>query len=115
PYVEQTDVDALAKEGQRFVSIGGLGDDRDAGHPFQKHPDALTGERLVVGDENADHAGAPGSVTRTRKPAPGRVSKSTPPPNSSSRRRMPSSPCPAASCVAPPTVVAPRHLEVSRP
>jgi hypothetical protein len=97
--VHQHDVgDEAARRVGRLVAVGGLADHLDAVLRGQQRPKARAHERLVVGEQDADHRG---SLARTRNPprAPGPVMSS--PSSAAARSRMPFSPLPATSSSMP--------------
>jgi hypothetical protein len=72
--------------------------DFDVGLGLQDHPDAAAYERLVIGDQDADHAvilprgGSAGSSARTCQPPPGAGPAVVVPPKTRARWRMPTRP-----------------------
>ena len=84
------------RPGHRLVPIPGLGYDLDAWFRPQDHPEARPDQRLVVGEDDADHATTSyGRTARTRNPAPSTGPTSSSPPATATRSRIPISPWPA--------------------
>src|SRR5262249_48400864 len=83
-------------ESDALVAVSGLTDDLNVRLGVEDHAQPGPDKRLVIYDEQPDHAELPsnGSSTRTRKPAPGPGPASTRPPNIAARSRMPIRPWP---------------------
>ena len=80
-----------------LAPVGCLGDDLDIGLGVEDEPEAAAHERLVVGEQDADHAdaGVPsGSRARTVNPSRSARAASSSPPSMATRSRIPTSPCP---------------------
>ena len=75
----------LGGERDRLLAVGGRADELDAVEQAEQRPEPLAHDPLVVGEQDADHAG---SHSSTRKPsAVGSAHRR--PPSSSARSRMP--------------------------
>src|SRR5215472_2058055 len=84
---------------EHLVAPGHLGDDLEVGLELQEPADRGPEHRLVLRDQDPDHAGAgssatpsAGTETWTRKPPSGLAPQSTVPPSSASRSRRPARP-----------------------
>ncbi len=75
----------------RLPAVARLADHLEVGLGVAEHPQAGPDQLLVVDEQDADHAAAPGSTVRTSQPAPAGPAVSTPP-STSTRSRMPVSP-----------------------
>ena len=67
----------------RLTPVAGLANDLEVGLGVEDHAEACADERLVVGDQDADHpaaSGWSGSRARTAYPCPFRVPASSRPP-----------------------------------
>ena len=89
PQVHQHDVGVvLGGERDRLLAVGGGADELDPVEQPEQRAEALADDALVVGEQDADHAG---SHSSTRKPSSvGPAFRR--PPSSSARSRMPVSP-----------------------
>src|ERR1700737_2052194 len=99
----------LQREGQDLVRPVGLGHDFDITLHCKEGLERPPNHSLILGDQNADHAGtrsagaltwANGNVTLSRNPSCGKGSAVRVPPRSSTRSRSPRSPLPG--CRGPP-------------
>ena len=84
--VHEHDVGVVAgRERDRLLPVGRRADQLDAVEQTEQRAEALAHDALVVGEQDADHAG---SHSSTRKPSPvGSAHRR--PPSSSARSRMP--------------------------
>ena len=99
PHVHQHDVGPVRpRELDRLLAVGGLGDDRDVVLAVEQRAEAGAHHRLVVGEQDRDHAGRPrvraGSVASTRQPPLGAGPASSVPPSAAARSRIPRTPLP---------------------
>ena len=78
----------LGGERERLLAVGGGADELDPVEQPEQRPEALADHALVVGEQDADHAG---SHSSTRKPSSVGPALRRPP-SSSARSRMPVSP-----------------------
>src|SRR5262249_54741577 len=86
--------------GQHLVAAPDLRDHLDVELELEQRRERLAHHRLVLGDEDADHAS--GTSTRRRKPPPsGSGPASTEPPRRLARSRRPARPRPPSSPSAP--------------
>ena len=92
--VDQGDVRAVpGGERDRLLSVSRLADDLDVVLGLQQRPDAAADQRLVVSQQDPDHARA-GISARTRKPPPACGPACSRPPSADTRSRMPMRPSP---------------------
>src|SRR5437588_1095903 len=85
-----------------LVSVARLPDHLEVRLGVEDQPETGSHERLVVGEQNADHAPT-GKRARTSKPPPARRPASSSPPQRATRSRMPTSPCPVPVSVPVPS------------
>ena len=95
-HVHQHDVGGRDRQRlDRLAAVGRLADDGHVGLGVDHELEAVADQRLVVGDEDADHDA--GIAARTSKPPSGRGPASSVPPRGSTRSRIPVSPRPRPS------------------
>ncbi len=96
PDVHQHDVgDELHGAAEGGLAVVGLAHHLDVRLGVEQRPKARPDQRLVVGEQDPDHAApSSGSVARTRKPPSGRGPASSSPPSADARSRMPRIPLP---------------------
>ncbi|MEV4259448.1 Ig-like domain-containing protein, partial [Spirillospora sp. NPDC049652] len=73
--------------------VGGGADDGEVGLGAEEGGVSGADDLVVVGDEDAGHAGRPGRVASMRNPPPGAGPVRSSPPTVAARSRMPSRPC----------------------
>ena len=99
-HVHQHDVGGRDRQRlERLAAVGRLADDAHVGLGVDHELQPGAHERLVVDEEDADHAGI---AARTSKPPSGRGPASSVPPRGSTRSRIPVSPRPRPSLGALP-------------
>src|SRR5262249_62079070 len=94
----------LAHTGHRLASVLGLRGDLEIVLRLEDQPEAASDERLVVGNDDRDHAipASSGSRTRSAKPPSSRGPAAISPPKTGTRSRMPARPCPPTCPFEPP-------------
>ncbi len=85
------------RERYRLRAVCRFADHLDIRGRLEQRDDSAADDRMIVGDEHADHAVTRvGSETTSLVPAPGALTISSSPPTRASRSRMPGSPKPDA-------------------
>src|SRR5207302_9142811 len=93
--------DEVLRQAHSLITLARLPYDLDVVLGVEQRPEPGAHERLVVGQQDADHDSfCTGSRARTRNPPPGRGPASSSPPRTAARSRMPGMPLPPPGMVA---------------
>src|SRR5262249_45049782 len=82
----------LRRELHRGLAILGFGYDLNVAHRLEAQPYALANDRVVIGEQDANHGLATGTLIRTRSPRGGTGVATKSPTSSRARSRMPNMP-----------------------
>src|SRR5258708_4874169 len=97
----------LIGQQDRHLAVLGLGDHFDVTHRFETQADTLANDRVIVGEQNADHLSPSGILTWISVPRGDTGAAWNSPPSSLARSRMPNmprcSPASSAGTAAMPT------------